>query len=609
MGCQGQANIPGWHCFVHAIPNLLRDNLHTRHLACPNSWLTGCIGVPSEQAEFGHPDVTILLTSLSYFYGGLSLPQFVQSLRHVLKSDDPSTEYDRFVSGCTSLPDNLRHYYVVNADDSGQVEELFGYLKLDRSVIVYFMNHFIFPIHSKAFLVKMSASSWDIPLLPRPGLSLVQQARTSGFSGTNDNRALLPLTIIQDDLSGLLQTNAEVLSYLLQQRNREFHLAAHKNGQRLTEPELLAKLAEMRIRVLIDAGAYVLEMSNEALMKTWLDVDHHAKAGAYFDQGRTWVMHRGGKKLPLVATPWANNINQDLLVFFDEAHCRGVDLKLFPTVRAALTLAIGQTKDSTVQAAMRLRELATTQAVTFIAPPEVDASVRDICKLSPRAKVESCHVVQWLLEQTCRANEQLQNLHIAQGVDFSRRQNAQWRHDKFLSNEEDRKRLLGVIQGQERQTLEQQYGPSTDAAMKGSADEVSFPCLKEFMRTLAKQRKSIGEKLNGHGIYSSALEEVEQEREVEFQVEEVRQVAKPVRYQPLRFPGLHATIQNFVRTGQLEGKDGFMHAFDSLQNTAIGKKFEVQGTNSNFYCSTEFSRTVVLGKQAKTADNFLVRNH
>lgn len=534
----------------------------------------------------------------------------MQSLQYVLKSDDPSTEYDRFVSGCTTLPDNLRHYYVINADDSGQVEELFGYLKLDRSVIIHFMNHFVFPIHSKAFLVKMSASSWDIPLLPQPGLSSVQQACTSGFSGTNDNRALLPLTITQDDLPGLLQTNAEVLSYLLQPRNRAFHLATHKNGQRLTEPELLARLAQMKIRVLIDAGAYVLEMSNDALMKTWLDADSEAKAGVYFDQGRTWAMTRGGKKLPLVATPWANNINHELLVFFDEANCRGVDLKLFPTVRAALTLAIGQTKDATVQAAMRLRELATTQAVTFIAPPEVEASVRDICKLPPRARVESCHVVQWLLEQTCRANEQLQNLHVAQGVDFSRRQNAQWRYDKFLSNEEHRSRLLDVVQGQERQTLEQQYGPSTDAAMKGSVDEVSFPSLKAFMRILATQRKSIGEKLDGHGIHSSALEEVEQEREVEFQVEEVRQVAKPVRYQPLRFPGLHDTILNFVRTGQLEGREapeGFMHAFDSLKNTAIGKKFEVQGTTSHFYCSTEFSRTVHLSKQAKTADNFLVR--
>lgn len=551
--------------------------------------------------------MTILLTALSYFYGGLSLPQFVQSLRYVLKSDDPSAEYDRFVSGCIALPDHLRHYYIVNADDSGQVEELFGYLRLDRLVIIHFMNHFVFPIHSKAFLVKMSASSWDIPLFPRPDLAVGRHARTSGFSGTNDNRALLPLTIAQDDLPGLLQTNAEVLSYLLQPRNRDFCVAMNPKRQRLTEPQLLEKLAKRKIRILIDAGAYVLEMSNEVLMKTWMDIDTAAKAGVYFDNGRAWVWHRSGKKLPLVATSWASNINQDLLVFFDESNCRGVDLKLFPTARAALTLAIGQTKDATVQAAMRLRELATTQGVTFFAPPEVDASVRDICQISLATPIQSCHVIQWLLEQTCRGNEQLQNLHIAQGVDFSRRQNAQWTYDKFLTDEGHRKRLLDAVQGQERQTLEQQYGPSTDFAMKGSVAEVSFPCLKSFMRDLAQQRKSIGKKLNGHGIHSSALEEVEQEREVEFQVEEVRQVAKPTRYKPLEFPGLHQAIRAFVFTGELQAEQGFMHAFDSLRNTAIGKKYEVHGTESRLYCSTEFSRTVVLNNKAKTADNFLVR--
>lgn len=243
-------------------------------------------------------------------------------------------------------------------------------------------------------------------------------------------------------------------------------------------------------------------------------------------------------------------------------------------------------------------------------PPEVDASVRDICNLSPNpnspVRIHSGHIVRWLLEMTCRANEQLQNLHIAQGVDFCRRVNAQWQNNQFLTDDEQRMKLLGAIQGQERQTLEQQYGPTTDKAIKGSASDVSFPCLKAFMNDLVQQRKSIGEKMNGHGIRSSALEEVEQEREVEFQVEEVRQVTKPVLFKALKFPGLHKAIENFVRTGELDGTEGYMHVFDSLKNTAIGRKFEVRGTDSRFYCSNEFARTVVLGKNGQTADNFLV---
>lgn len=62
------------------------------------------------------------------------------------------------------------------------------------------------------------------------------------------------------------------------------------------------------------------------------------------------VLYRGvkKKKVPLVATPFADNL-ADCLVFLDEAHCRGTDLKLPQDAKGALTLALGQTKDQTVQ--------------------------------------------------------------------------------------------------------------------------------------------------------------------------------------------------------------------------------------------------------------------
>lgn len=178
------------------------------------------------------------------------------------------------------------------------------------------------------------------------------RARTTGFSGTNDNKSLLPLTIAQEDLPSLVQTNAEVLTYLLQPRNRQYQLAAYK-GQRLSEVELLGMLKRKGIKVLIDTGAYILEMTNQALAKAWLEVDYQARAAVFFDQNRAVVMSRDGAKwnkvVPLVATPWAENITSDVLVFFDEAHCRGVDLKLPIDCKAALTLALSQTKDHTVQ--------------------------------------------------------------------------------------------------------------------------------------------------------------------------------------------------------------------------------------------------------------------
>lgn len=294
--------------------------------------------------------MSIILTVLSFFYGGLSLPQFRQILEHVLKSsDDPAASFDRLVS-TSDLPDSLRHYYVINSDDVGQVEDLYRYLRFDRTCAIAYLNTFVFPCFARQFALKNSCSAWDIPLLQQD--PLVQRARTTGFSGTNDNKALLPLTISQDSVLSQ-HTNAEVLTYLLQPRNRGYQLAAFDtpNGKRrYTEVELLKHLVRSNYRVLIDAGAFILEMSNEALARAWLAESSYAKAAVYFDKGRPWVCYKSGtKKLPLVATPWADNISDEIVVFFDEAHCRGVDLQLPANAKGAVTLALGQTKDHTVQ--------------------------------------------------------------------------------------------------------------------------------------------------------------------------------------------------------------------------------------------------------------------
>jgi hypothetical protein len=123
------------------------------------------------------------------------------------------------------------------------------------------------------------------------------------------------------------------------------------------------------------------------------------------------------------------------------------------------------------------------------------------------------------------------------------------------------------------------------------------------MEELSKQRRAANG--NGNDIHSSVLEEVEQEREVEFQVEEVRQVQKPTHYKALPFPGLHTAISHFVKTGDLAGGHGYEHIFEALARTSIGQKYNVCRTTSRLFISTEFMRTIELGRRV-TNDNFLV---
>ena len=134
-------------------------------------------------------------------------------------------------------------------------------------------------------------------------------ALTVGFSGTNDNRTLLPLNIVQNDLPGLAYTNAGVLTYLLQPRNRRYFPASDYRGRRLSERALLRMLKDHGIRMLLDAGAQILELDNISLAKTWLEVDFKAEAAVFFGEDeRARVVYRDGKVQPLAASPYNDNL-------------------------------------------------------------------------------------------------------------------------------------------------------------------------------------------------------------------------------------------------------------------------------------------------------------
>ncbi|KAH8810980.1 hypothetical protein F5884DRAFT_897492 [Xylogone sp. PMI_703] len=568
-------------------------------------------GVPSEQAEWGHPDVAILFTCLSFYYGGLTLSQLQQSLKHVLKSDDPSREYDRWTHDLRYLPDSLREWNAINADDDAQLNEIWQHARHSMIVIDYFMNNFVFPRYAKQFHMKLQASGWDIPLFstepPHSPKSKVitHTSLTTGFSGTNDNRTMLPLNIKQEDLPELSHTNAEVLTYLLQNRSRSYVLAADRYGRHLSELDLLRKMCAMGIRVLIDAGAQILEMDNVNLAATWLTVDHKAQAAVYFDANNKPMVHyRQGHEVPLLASPFAENLD-GCLVYLDEAHTRGTDLKMPPNARGALTLGLGQTKDQTVQAAMRLRQLGTSQAVIFFAPPEVHQSILHLRKKTNRDAIDSHDVIRWILEQTCEGIEQLQPLYYSQGSDFCRRMQAAIDNPDFLVDSEQRSAYLGVLKQKEQQTLQQLYQPRTKSKSKFIASELpTSPKLVQFTKELEIRRKAFQD--TGNAVHSSALQEVEQEREVAFEVEAIREVQKPVHYSPLSFRGLHKDIVIFVNTGRLAvDSAAYEEWLVAVRRTNLGQKYGIKSdaTASKLYVSTEFTRTLSLSS-ARLRDNF-----
>lgn len=277
-------------------------------------------------------------------------------------------------------------------------------------------------------------------------------------------------------------------------------------------------------------------------------------------------------------------------------HARFVDsLKSFPKLDVNLFTA-----------AMRLRQLKTTQSVSFFAPPEVHQSILDVRKKKRGDAISSYDVIFWLLEQTCDGIEQLQPLYFAQGADFCRRIQAASSSPDFLTDVNHGEAYLGTLRQSEQQTLEQLYGVKKSRAAKSG--EFPNPTIASFMKALNTRRKGFQD--TGNAVHGSALQEVEQEREVAFEVEAVREVQKPVHYTPLSFAGLHKDIINFVKTGRLAADShGYEHALMVLRRTALGLKHGIfnDAIVSRLYVSKEFVKTVSV-PLGRPNDNFQVSN-
>jgi len=567
-------------------------------------------GVPSDQSEWGHPDVAILFTIQAHYYSGLSLEQVRQSLALVARSDDPARAYQVFIHACTSLKGTFRDWEAINTNDGSQLSAIWQDIRFNTSAIDYYLNNFVFPRHAKQFRVKLQASGWDIPLFS-PSAKETASSLTTGFSGTNDNRRILPLTIQQHDLPSLAHTSAEVLTYLLQPRNRNYYVAEEYMGGRMTEYGLLRRLEQSRIRVLLDAGAQILEMSNELVAKIWLGIDGTAPAALYFDNHDVaMVRYRQGTTIPLLVSPFAEDLSE-VLVYIDESHCRGTDLMLPDNARGALTLGMSLQKDALIQSAMRLRQLGTTQTVVFFAPPEVHQSIVDIAKIPPNQMPNSAHIIHWLLHSTCEQLESLSPLFYSHGVDFCRRVQGALDNPNFFHNKNHKTEYLRVLQQQERQSLVRLYEPKNKTqTTENQVVTYTASRLRDFAKVLNSRRRAFQD--SGNAVHASALQEVEQEREVEVEVEveKVRELQRPNWYQPYAFGRLDHYIVKFITIGYLPPRlsAGYEHIFDFLKRTATGKRYGVTKpkNHSSLYLTKEFGSTVRCPHN-RPDDSFLVR--
>ncbi|KAG2337794.1 hypothetical protein BDR05DRAFT_740578 [Suillus weaverae] len=519
--------------------------------------------MPSLRAEFGHPDVAVTLTCISYYYAGLTHEQLILCFELLLKQDNPAFEYESWVARLQSVPESLRHLSGINTESTEQLRDLQELFARNKAVIDFYLSRVVFPKEAKGFPSKLTCSGWD--------LAQEKSHLTTGFSGTNDNRYLLPSSMVQHDLDYQRSTNARVLAFLLRPENNCY--TCIPPGQKVTHfiDALIAQTPE--VRVLLDVGAQMLELQNQELAEAWLRAKRDAQAAVFVnDDDEIVVISRDGTVEPLVSSPFSQQLDQ-CVIYLDDAHTRGTDVKLPSGFRAAVTLGPKVTKDRLTQGCMRMRKLGNGQSVTFFAPTEVDRSIRSATQKADTDDVDVADILHWTMLETCIDIRMRASHWVQQGSDFNTRHSAwtQFSHAPTTSISTLKKAWL---QPEER-SLEDMYAPRSSLQPFGFFDpDIQRKC--EELGFLLASARSMDE---------------EQEREVLHEVERERRVERPPRVEPAKHV-LHADVRRFVETGRIPKESpAFIHALSSLVNTTAVFHERNQWAQS-VLVTHDFARTV-----------------
>ncbi|KAF3920498.1 hypothetical protein ABW20_dc0107733 [Dactylellina cionopaga] len=541
---------------------------------------------PAVKAEFGHPDVVLLLTCLTYYYGGLDDLNLQSCFDLLLKANDPDLTYENWTNRHSEVPSNLSKLRGLNLLDDDQLEtQIFPFFKYNKSVIDFFLSELVFPKEAKGFPHKLSTSGWDI--------AERKSHNTTGFSGTNDNRYLLPTSIKQLDLSKQIHTNSLVLTNILQDENQEV-IKASRCGTKLKAKEMIGLVVGLRpkVQVLLDVGAQILELTNEQVAQEWLRQDQaNGMEGVVFFgmEDQLQVMSKDGKIESFLSSALSKQLDR-VLVYLDEAHTRGTDLKLPAKSRAAVTLGPNLAKDKFVQGCMRMRKLGDGHSLVFLASPDIYAQIQNDAGKSTNEPVKTDDILLWTMLESCRQIQHGFSIWADQGFQYLKRCMG-W---EYFSINEDTSHLENAIMEVESRPLVEMYGVMND---KRKADPriVSSPdgqiiCtrLEQFAVTNS----------NNVGVQE------EQEREVDHETEEETNIERPESAKP-RVHSLHNDVVLLARRGYFNAaSSAFIPAFTIFKDTSSRSLLETGAWKSKVYVTGDFAQTVER-KSTEDMDDFL----
>ncbi|UJR12234.1 hypothetical protein I4U23_016411 [Adineta vaga] len=500
--------------------------------------------VAADRTEFGHPDVALVLTQLSYYYSGLTDSQLIQCFDRLNEREsDPATIYEQWIlyEGMEQVPKSIKYWNGVNLEDYHQrTEQIFPTFRYHMLVINYFLNHFVFPREAKQFPYKIVSSAWDLS-------SSKRSKSITGFSGTNDTQLLLPVHIHQYELSELQKTDAIVLNNLLQNINESYHVLPIN----ATSDDILKQICEYKqsIHVILDVGALLIDKTNRNIAVHWLNLSnkHEIDYVVYFDLDSIVVCDRQYHHQRFETSPASERLDH-CIFYLDEIHTRGTDFKFPQGFRAAVTLGNGLTKDRFVQACMRMRQLGHGHSLTFWSSNEVHQQIIALKRqLSSNQQSYIIDILRWVYQNTIHSTWEGLHHWAEQSLNFQRKINASQKIHCENNQQKLSNRLMKEYAEQclepEIIELKSMYGTSKDlytldAIYSVRCQQYNYRLSPEIHMAVLKQLQEY----SGSKTRLSQLLDEEQQRELEQELEEERQLARPSSVTPVN-PILHEEIK------------------------------------------------------------------
>ncbi|CAN0036131.1 unnamed protein product, partial [Scytosiphon promiscuus] len=389
---------------------------------------------PADRSEFKEPTLAITLTLLSYYYDGLSRTELREALTALLDgqvAESAQADFYRSWLAVTRPPEcdlvKMDDVHKVDLTNEPQMELLHKHFGRNFEVVNFWLNFVVLPRETKLCPSFIGTNSWF--------LANNANGATSGFSGTNDNHRLLPLQVRKNpegSLPSLSGTNGKMLDLMM--RNKRYvtleESAAERGDGAAQEAwrNLLRLAVKEEADALVDCGAVLGKISSKDAAGFLLsdgELPEKFRGVVFFDScqgtaavGGEWmVLDRLGRTMALSGSPVQAS---EAFSLYDEARCRGADLKLSPDAKALLSIGPKNGKDKVMQAAGRLRLLGrSNQSVVFVGTPDVSTKIQEVAGVADASGITSEHVLSYIMANTVMATRFGLLQWAGQGLHFS----------------------------------------------------------------------------------------------------------------------------------------------------------------------------------------------